>query len=110
MFRVRHAAHISCILDQRVLKSAAGAEKRTPVFPGVADGIKRTNRVRIGARRYAPDAVEAAKPGVRARDGTAVDPQGLNLDAMLRTGQLQRLLNRLVSHDRRVNLSHPCDP
>jgi hypothetical protein len=59
MCRIGPAQHITGILNQRMLESAAGAQERYAVFTRVARGDKGGLGVFIGAGRNQPDGIVA---------------------------------------------------
>ncbi len=102
---VVEAADIARVLDERVLKASAGAEKRTRLFAGESNRRERSFGVGIGACGNAPDSVEGREIGRRVLDGAGVDPDGFDCGVPGGSGEAQSFRNGLMGDDGRIVIS-----
>src|SRR5262249_9370503 len=105
MLRIGQATDIAGELEDGVLKSAAGPEERAVSLAGVANRGKGAGRVRVGAGRYAPDAIQTGKAPGRIGDGRGVNPDAFDMGG----NQPQGFRDRLVSDHRGVEIPNQRD-
>src|SRR6185503_20788039 len=104
---VRHAHHVACDFDQRVLKTAASPKKWPVTAPRKLNSTQHTFETFVGASRCGPQAIESFKLRVEFRIEQGIGWQPLRFDRNLQRsrGVLDRFLNPRKSRRRRIELS-----
>lgn len=97
------------VLEQRVLKAAARAEKRSTRLACVTNRRQRTIGVAIGTAGHTPDAGVGREQLLRIANRTRMYPVGMNLDANALGSSRQGQRNRAMSNHRFVVIADQCN-
>ena len=113
VFRVPGLAQstdISRVLDQRMLKSAARAEKRAALLASVSNCRQCAIRICVRAGGHAPDSIELLKLSPRVMNGRGVNPDNFRCDPTMHCREAQRFGNCLMSNNRGIEISNERNP
>ena len=107
VIRILPAQHVAGILNHRILKTAAGAEKRELLFSRPANGFKHRLIVFIGAARHDPDGV-ALFHGAQIAELVSREPAKADGGTQMRGGAIDSQRNSLMRNGAGAVIAHQC--